>query len=400
MYPGKVRTPFSLYERKFSGRPSVWYVRFWDESTGKYRKARSTGIQLIGKRLRRADAEAVAREFLQSVTFDTRVASVGFLEYIENFWTPDSPYVREKALIDKRPLSNGYVKNSHDALVTHARPFTRFQKLKLHDLKAGDIRDWMLERSRAGVGPRRINAALQAMRIAVKEANRRGDLPANPFQTVGKATDSPKEKGVLTAPEVAQLATIAFDDPRVGLVMLLAAECSLRRGEVLALRWGDLEYDSEYIHVRQNFVRNEGFKPPKNGKPRKVPLPATVKEALAKVKSVSPWHDALDLVVFNPDGRGKPLSEDFTRSSFPKALAAIGIADAERAERNLTYHGLRHTFVTLARMAGIPELAIQAITGHKDDVMMDHYSHAAQVLDFSDAIAKMDAALRPAKDPV
>lgn len=63
MYPGKVRTPFSLYERKFPGRPSVWYVKFWDESSRKYRKARSTGVEAVGKRRRRADAEAFLGQF-------------------------------------------------------------------------------------------------------------------------------------------------------------------------------------------------------------------------------------------------------------------------------------------------------------------------------------------------
>jgi integrase len=65
----------------------------------------------------------------------------------------------------------------------------------------------------------------------------------------------------------------------------------------------------------------------------------------------------------------------------------------EQKRRNLTFHGLRHTFITLGRLAGITDLEIQALAGHRSGAMMENYSHAAQVLDFAAAREKLEKAV-------
>ncbi len=71
-------------------------------------------------------------------------------------------------------------------------------------------------------------------------------------------------------------------------------------------------------------------------------------------------------------------------------LESIGITKEQQKERNLTFHGMRHTFVTLARMAGLPDITVQALAGHKSAEMMNRYSHAAQVIDFSEARNRLE----------
>jgi integrase len=56
-------------------------------------------------------------------------------------------------------------------------------------------------------------------------------------------------------------------------------------------------------------------------------------------------------------------------------------------------HGLRHTYITLGRLAGIADMEIQALTGHRSGVMMERYSHVSQVLDFAAAREKLEKAL-------
>jgi integrase len=65
----------------------------------------------------------------------------------------------------------------------------------------------------------------------------------------------------------------------------------------------------------------------------------------------------------------------------------------EQTRLNLTFHGLRHTFITLGRLAGITDLEIQALAGHKSSRMMERYSHASQVLDFTAAREKLEKAI-------
>jgi integrase len=65
----------------------------------------------------------------------------------------------------------------------------------------------------------------------------------------------------------------------------------------------------------------------------------------------------------------------------------------EQRRRNLTFHGLRHTFVTLGRLAGISDLEIQALARHKSGTMIERYSHASQVPDFTAAREKLEKAM-------
>ena len=65
-------------------------------------------------------------------------------------------------------------------------------------------------------------------------------------------------------------------------------------------------------------------------------------------------------------------------------LEQSGISKDDQKTRNLTLHGMRHTFVTMARMAGIPDIAVQAMAGHKSADMMNHYSHGGQVIDLQE----------------
>jgi len=65
-----------------------------------------------------------------------------------------------------------------------------------------------------------------------------------------------------------------------------------------------------------------------------------------------------------------------------------------KKKRNLTFHSLRHTYITLGRIAGITDIEIQILAGHKDARMMDNYTHSGQVLDFTAAREKLEKALQ------
>lgn len=71
----------------------------------------------------------------------------------------------------------------------------------------------------------------------------------------------------------------------------------------------------------------------------------------------------------------------------------IGISNQSQKDRNLTFHGLRHTYVTLGRLAGISDLEMQALTGHKSIEMINRYSHANQIIDFTLARNRLENAL-------
>jgi integrase len=184
----------------------------------------------------------------------------------------------------------------------------------------------------------------------------------------------------------------------------------MRRGEVRGLLWGDI--GDGVITVCHNWIDGEGVKAPKckggavRENKRLVPFPASVALAIEAVRQIS-VNPAPDRFVFEGLRRpGEPLGNNFFRRALAVELLVIGINkpatdkngkkaidDAEQRRRNITFHGLRHSYITLGRIAGISDIEIQALAGHKSGAMMERYSHGAQALDFAVAREKLERAI-------
>jgi integrase len=307
-------------------------------------------------------------------------------------------------------LSAGYIKLHHDDVERHIVPFPGFCGVTLQSLSAGMIRDWMTWAAGRGMSGRRINTVLQSIRVAVRYAVAREEIDRDPFKNIGEAEEQPKEKGVLTPREVTALIQAPVKDPRSRFAVLLALLCGLRRGEVRGLLWGDI--GEGLITVRHNWIDGEGMKAPKckggalRENKRLVPFPASVALAIEAVRQVS-RNPAPDRFVFEGTRRpGEPLGNNFFRRALTVELLAVGINklttdkdgkkavdDTEQRRRNISFHSLRHSFITLGRQAGISDLEIQALAGHKSGAMMERYSHASQMLDFAAAREKLEKAI-------
>ena len=269
------------------------------------------------------------------------------------------------------------------------RSIRAFAGVILKQLNPGHIRDWMTWATEKGLGPRRINAIVSSMRLAVRYAVSREDLDHDPFLRIKEATESPKEKGGIAPGEVAELVNLENAEPRARLGILLGALCGLRRGKVRGLEWRNIDLDNKVLHICQNYLDDEGVKTPKRGSVRIVPIPTAVRSAVATIGAISPYLEPEDFVIFCVGNRARPIDNGFLRAGLAKMLIAIEIPVEEQKARNLTFHGLRHSFVTLGRMAGISDLEIQMLAGHRSHEMMDHYNHVAQVIDYVSAREKL-----------
>jgi integrase len=342
----------------------------------------------------------------------TRLPGKPLLQYVAEFWSPDSPYIREHTQVKKKPLSTAYVRLHHEDVRRHLEPFPGFQSITLQTLTSGIIRDWMTWAAERGMSGRRINQVIEAMRIAVKYAVQREELEKDPFRNIGKAMESRREKGVLTPAEVSRLIRTPAVDPRGRLAVLLELLCGLRLGEVRGLIWGDI--GDEKISIVHNYVDKEGMKSPKAGSFGTAFISAPLRAAIEEVRRTSLNPEADRYVMESPEFPGQPFCSGYFEKALERELEAIGIPGKwrpaphpgkkltaeemkppegyvnEQKRRNLTFHGLRHTFITLGRLAGISDLEIQALARHKSAAMMERYSHASQVLDFTAAREKLE----------
>jgi integrase len=327
-----------------------------------------------------------------------------FVQYISDFWTPASEYVQEKA-IEGNPLSVAYVKNNHADIRRYVAPFEGFDSITLGMLNKSLLRAWRLWASKQGLSGHKINVVFGVMRVPVRDAVDQEELEHDPFTRIKPVKEKLKEKGVLTLKEVVALIASPIHNKRGRLAILLAVLCGMRRGEVRGLQWGDI--GDGVIRICHNWQDEDGLKGPKRESDRIVPMPGIVADMLNQIYGEG--KDSTEFV-FERGVSGKPMGNTWVLGVFRREMASIGIQGCWRGkkeqpenyvdqqkQRYLTYHSLRHTYVTLGRMAGISDLEMQALGGHKSGRMMERYSHVPQVLDYDGARTKLELALKAAE---
>jgi integrase len=148
-------------------------------------------------------------------------------------------------------------------------------------------------------------------------------------------------------------------------VFLTAAFTGLRQGELVALRWRDVDFAGQHIRVTASYT-NGVLSTPKSGKVRSVPMAPAVAEALARLTRERPTHP--DGLVFAGTG-GAYLDASALLKRYKHALAAAGL-------RPLRFHDLRHTFGT--RMIATADIVrVQEWMGHADVETTRKYLHFA-----------------------
>ena len=113
-----------------------------------------------------------------------------------------------------------------------------------------------------------------------------------------------------------------------------------RRGELLALRWGDVDWNSRRVWVRRNVTNRSVFQEPKTrGSVRAIAMLTTLATALREHQMASPFKDADDLIFSTQ--KGTPVDgHNFVRRVFDPALRRAGLP-------KIRFHDLRHTFASL-----------------------------------------------------
>ena len=143
----------------------------------------------------------------------------------------------------------------------------------------------------------------------------------------------------------------------------------LRQGELIALRWKDVDWKAGLIRVRRNYTRGRFGTPKTKRSSRSVPMPERVAAALKEHFKRSEYTGADDLVFCHPE-TGGPFDASKMRKRFKDAIKAAGV-------RSIRFHDLRHTFGTRMAAAGAPLRTIQEWMGHRDYKTTEIYADYA-----------------------
>lgn len=246
-------------------------------------------------------------------------------------------------------------------LRVHLAPF--FGSTPLHRIEPRDIESFIGAKRRQGRAPKSILNYLGLLHSIFEYGQRRRWVAGNPCKLVEKPRAEPTDADIrfLDQAELEALLAAAPDSVlgRVDRLMwLTAAMTGLRQGELLALRWRDIDWLAGRIRVRQSFVRGEFGTPKSHRSSRSVPLADRVATELDAHHRGTAYGDDADLVFGHPQ-LGTPLERSRLLKRYKAAAKAAGI-------RDVRFHDLRHTFGTRMAAAGVPMRTLQEWMGHRD----------------------------------
>lgn len=183
-------------------------------------------------------------------------------------------------------------------------------------------------------------------------------LPMNPFKKIAKFSEKMGEPRFLSDEERERLLKIVFESksPYLKYIVILALSTGARQGEILNLRWNNIDLNGNKIVLFET----------KNGEKRVLPLK---RKALEMMKELFSKRDYETDLVF-PSPKDKNIAVQI-RDSWETSLKRANI-------KNFRFHDLRHTAASYLAMNGATPSEIAEILGHKTLQMVKRYSHLSE----------------------
>jgi integrase len=272
--------------------------------------------------------------------------------------------------------------------------------IPLKDITPHQIEKFYASLVEAGVGTRTVRMVHSVIHRALERAVFNLMLTRNPSAHATLPRYTHGEMKVLDEIQVNQFLVAAIGSPFVALYHL-AVKTGMRQGEILGLRWSDLQWGNGRLYVQRQLqdLRGEGyiFQEPKTRSGRRtIQLGEGTLQALRdhrehqqlqKAFAGSRWQDN-DLIF--PSKLGTPLDPSNLRLDFNRVLERAGVP-------KIRFHDLRHTCASLMLNNGIPVIVVSRILGHsKPSITLDIYGHLYNEMQ-EEASRLMDELVSPVK---
>ncbi len=281
-------------------------------------------------------------------------------------------------LSDVRGRKATTVQDYRGMLTKHIVPFTKGRTIDTVDRRLID--SYVSAKLAEGLAHKTVANHLVFLGGLFRYAVREGWARVNPVSDVDrpKARETSVEIHYLTPEELGALyraaprpeGGTADDDSTMWrhdrVLLQTAAMTGLRQGELLGLRWRDVDWSVGVIRVRQTYTRGAWSTPKSKASARAVPLADVLAAELERHHKASSYQKDGDLVFGHPN-HGTVLDASALRRRFTMALERAGL-------RKIRFHDLRHSFGTAMATAGAPMRAIQSWMGHASITTTEIYA--------------------------
>ena len=341
----------SLYVHTDAAGTESWYGRWW---VGRDRVKRRIGPKRKpGSRdgLTRAQAEAELRRRIEAeaprpARPDITVEQAG------------DHLLRHLDAVGRKPTT---LDTYRSLFRTHLVP--GLGDLPLDRARPEHVEGLIAAMRRDGKGAKTIVNALTLLQQIFGFGQRKGWNRANPCASVDRPrVEENTDIRFLEMQELEALLRAVPSDHPLGptdrALYLTAAMTGLRQGELLGLRWRDVDWAAARIRERQNYVRGHWGTPKSRRGSRAVPMVDRVAAELDRQFQRSAYRADDDLVFCHPH-TGQVLDHSQLNRRFKRALKAAAV-------REVRFNDLRHTFGTRMAAAGVPMRTLQEWMGHRD----------------------------------
>ncbi len=375
--------------------PGSWELRYdfgTDPATGKRRIATST------VRGDRKDAEKELRRLLRTLDTGehvdpTRLTVRQWLEqWLETVCAEVAPKTHER-----------YGEIVHNFLIPELGnlPLPKLAPTHIQLAYNGWATGGRRDGKAGGLSPQTRRHIHRILRTALSRAVEQQVIARNPADAFKKRLPKVERRtlATLNAEQSARLLE-AISHSRVYWPVLLALSTGMRRGEVLAVRWKNVDLERGTLRVMESLEQTKTgirFKPPKSGRHRVITLPAYAVEDLRGLKrqqaeellALGVRQTGETLVCARADGEPhQPLSLTYEFARFMSRMKDLP---------RVRFHDLRHSHATQLLASGVhPKIASERLGHASVGITLDLYSHVTDTMQ-SDAAVKLDSAMQVAK---
>jgi integrase len=322
---------------------------------------------LYGK-TRKEVADKLAKALVDRASgyaFDTENMTVG--EYLDR-WLKDS---------DRGSVRTSTYERHEQIVRLHLKP--ALGRIKLSKLTPAHVQGLYRDKLDSGLASATVQKIHTVLHKALAQALKWNMIPRNAADAVNAPRPAPEEMHPLSPDEALKLIEAARGD-KLEALYVLAVHTGMRQGELLALRWEDVNLNEGVIRIRHTLVRSGGRislgEPKTKGSRRPVHLTGAAVEALKthleqQLEDIDRLGDLYhDLGLVFTSGVGTLINPtNLRRRSFASLLQRAGLPQ-------IRFHDLRHTCATLLLSRNVHPKYVQELLGHATvAITLDTYSH-------------------------